>query len=323
MLESRKISLDKNGTFWYNKGKKGKGNHNQKEELIMKKTIKRIAMAIFTALILASMAHTEAAKRTVAVMPVENISGYSAGNVADIMTEQLMTVLNHSGSYTVTERTQLGSVLKELGFQSTGAVDPNQAIEIGQMTGAQYSLIGKVTMAEVTRNQTANLFDAAVQAFGGTRSVSGYVGNSRSKISLNVRLIDNRTGESVLSMQVDGAKSGNEPMAAFHGACKEAANRVLKNLRESTPAVAYVMDTDLNTNSVYIDQGTESGFKKGDRLTIVRNGRTLTNESGEVVTVLQDVLGKVEVVHADAGYSVCKIIEQSTFIMRGDFARKS
>ena len=288
----------------------------------MKRTFKRIAMAILMTLIVVTMSHSEAAKKTVAVMPVENISGYSSNNVADVMTEQLVTALSHSGSYTVTERTQLGSVLKELGFQSTGAVDPNQAIEIGQLTGAQYSLIGKVTLVEVTQNQMANFLDAASKAFGVSQNLSGFAGKSKGKVSVNIRLVDNRTGENVFSMQAEGSKSGNEPIVAFHGACKEAAERVLKNLQENTPAVAYVMDTDLTTNSVYIDQGAESGFRKGDRLTIVRNGRTLTNESGEVVTVLQDVLGTVEVVHADAGFSVCRIIEQSTFIMRGDFARK-
>ena len=294
-----------------------------KGEINMKRTFKRIAMAIFTALILATMTHSEAAKRTVAVMPVENISGCSNNNVADVMTVQLVTALSQSGSYTVTERAQLGLVMKEIGFQSTGVVDPNQAIEIGQLTGAQYSLIGKVTLVEVTQNQMATFLDAAAQAFGGTRqNLSGFVGKSKSKVSLNVRLVDNRTGENVLSIQVGGAKSGNDPTVAFHGACKEAAQRVLKSLQESTPAVAYIMDTDLNTNSVYIDQGSESGFRKGDKLTVIRNGRELRNEKGDVVTVVQETIGKVEVVRVDAGFSICKIINQSTFIARGDFARK-
>ena len=69
-------------------------------------------------LILSLSVTTEAAKKVVAIMPLENVSGYSAKNVAEIMTEQIIVTVQNSGQYTVSERLQMDKILREQGFQS-------------------------------------------------------------------------------------------------------------------------------------------------------------------------------------------------------------
>ena len=54
----------------------------------------------------------EAAKKVVAIMPMENVSGYTQANVAQIMTEQLISVIHNSGQYNVIETTQRGAVMR-------------------------------------------------------------------------------------------------------------------------------------------------------------------------------------------------------------------
>ena len=92
-------------------------------------------------LILCSSVQVEAAKKVVAVMPLENVSGYREYKVAEIMTEYLMAAVQNSGIYTLAERTQAGAVLREQGFQNIASENP---VEMGKMTGADYSLVGKV-----------------------------------------------------------------------------------------------------------------------------------------------------------------------------------
>ena len=101
----------------------------------------------------------EASKKVIAVMPLENISGSGTQNIAEAMTEQLTVALQNSGRYTVVERLQMGAILREQGFQNI-SVDPAQAVEIGKLMGADYSLIGKVTMTSTKDNSAGNLIGA-------------------------------------------------------------------------------------------------------------------------------------------------------------------
>ena len=109
-------------------------------------------------MILCTLSYCSAARKIVAVMPLENVSGYSEEKVAEIMTEQLIVAIHSSGGYTVVERPQMGAVLREQGFQNI-AVDPSQAVELGKLSGADYTMVGKVTMALVEANPTAGAVD--------------------------------------------------------------------------------------------------------------------------------------------------------------------
>ena len=111
-----------------------------------KNFIGKIFFATLAAIIFCSLNFCEAAKKTIAVMPLENVSGYSDQRVAEIMTEQLLVAIHSSGGYTVVERAQMNQVIKEQGFQNI-MTDPNKATELGKLSGADYSLVGKVTMA--------------------------------------------------------------------------------------------------------------------------------------------------------------------------------
>ena len=101
----------------------------------------------------------EAAKKVVAIMPMENVSGYDAANVAEIMTEQLIVTISNSGQYTAVERTQMASVLREQGFESlTGNGDSNN--ENSNLKDSDYTVVGKITLAATTVNETRRLIDS-------------------------------------------------------------------------------------------------------------------------------------------------------------------
>ena len=58
--------------------------------------------------------------------------------------EILRTELVRFGEYTVIERGRLNQILNEQAFQHTGAVDTETAVEIGNMTGADYVITGSI-----------------------------------------------------------------------------------------------------------------------------------------------------------------------------------
>lgn len=246
-----------------------------------------------------------AAKKVVAVMPLENISGYGGERVAEIMTEQLVDALYRSGRATVVERNQLATAFRETGFQMTGAVDSNQAIEIGKMTGAQYSIIGTVTMASLSNNATSDVFTSmAGGLFGG--QIGGMVSSSakkvRAKVAVNIRTINNETGEVIRVVSAEGSETGKDAEMALYNSCKEAADKFLEELLDRF--VGVIIDVDGDT--VYIDAGAENGVRKGETFEICREGKPIQKPDGSMIMKYISV-GKLKVVEVNTDYSICKI----------------
>ena len=283
--------------------------------------IRKIFTAILAVAIVCSLNFCAAARKSVAVMPLENISGYSAQEVAEIMTEQLTVALYSSGAYTVVERTQLGTVIKEQGFQNI-AVDPATAVKLGKLSGADYSMLGKVTMAIVDNNPTASAV-SQIGALIGLGDIGAaaeqYVHKFKGKIALEVRFVDNETGEIVLAKTVEGSKSGATVPDAINNACKQVAENFLKELDGLNPFRARV--ADINGSDIYIDQGSESGLRRGETLIVAREGAPII-VNGRVVAMRQTEIGKVKVVEVNADYAVCRADDESNGIQKGDVVKR-
>ena len=284
--------------------------------------IKKIFTAILAIAIVCSLNFCAAARKSVAVMPLENISGYSAQEIAEIMTEQLTVALYSSGAYTVVERTQLGTVIKEQGFQNI-AVDPATAVKLGKLSGADYSMLGKVTMALVDNNPTASAV-SQIGALIGLGDIGAaaeqYIHKFKGKIALEVRIVDNETGEIVLAKTVEGSKSGATVPDAINNACKQVAENFLKELDGLNPFRARV--ADIAGSDIYIDQGSESGLRRGETLIVAREGAPVI-VNGRVVAMRQTEIGKVKVVEVNADYAICRADEKSGVIQKGDVVKRS
>ena len=288
--------------------------------------IRKILNVVLASMIVCSLNFCEAAKKIVAVMPLENVSGYSEEKVAEIMTEQLIVAIHSSGSYTVVERTQLGAVIREQGFQNI-AVDPSQAVELGKLSGAHYTMVGKVTMAVVENNPTSSAVEqiASVFGLGDIGGMAGqYVHKFKGKIALEFRFVDNTTGEIIIAGTVEGNKSGSSVTDAFNNACKHAAENFLRNLDGINPFRARV--AAVNGSDIYIDQGSEAGLRRGEILLVVREGKPIV-VNGRIVAMQQTEHGKIKVVEVHSDYAVCRVENDlsgtTSNIHKGDIVKRS
>ncbi|MBR0262131.1 MAG: hypothetical protein IJQ85_10110 [Selenomonadaceae bacterium] len=286
--------------------------------------IKRILAAMFAVLIICSVNVSEAAKKMVAVMPLENVSGYDEEKVAEIMTEQLIVAIHSSGNYTVVERIQMGTILREQGFQNI-AVDPSKAVELGKLSGADYSMLGKVTMATVENNPTASAVEqiSGIFGLGDLGAMAGdYVHKFKGRIELEFRFVDNTTGEVVLANTVTGSKSGSNVGDAFNNACKNAAENFLKQLNGINPFRARIVG--INASDIYIDQGSDSGIRYGETLLVVREGSPIV-VNGRTVAMKQSEICKIKVVEVNSDYAICRRAEgmASGTIHEGDIVKRS
>lgn len=273
----------------------------------------------------------EAAKKVVAVMPLENISNSGAKNVAEIMTEQLTVAIQNSGQYTVVERLQMGTILREQGFQNI-AVDPAQAVEIGKLMGANYSLLGKVTLASATDNSAGNLLGALATVgitsggeLDGSKALAVLAGMLNNQgavtgnIDLDVRFVDNETGEIVFAKSFSGKSNGTNEETAFSGACKEAAENFLRELQTANPfsgRIAEIVGAD-----IYIDQGFTSGLRQGEKLFVSREGDPIV-VNGKIVGVKTISICTVTVVEVNAEYSICRADGVNPLIQKGDLVKR-
>lgn len=285
------------------------------------KVLKSFSVLLFFLLVLCQINFCSAAKKMVAVMPLENVSGYSEEKVAEIMTEQLIVAIHSSGVYTVVERAQMGTVLKEQGFQNITS-DPSKAVELGKLNGADYTMVGKVTMAVVENNPTSSVVSRISSALGIGDIGSNYVNKYKGKIALEFRLVDNTTGEIILANTVEGNKSGSSVSNAFHNACKNAAENFIRQLDAINPFRARIAAID--GSNLYIDQGSNSGVRQGDTLLVVRETSPIV-VNGKVVAVKQSEVAKIKVVEVGSDYAVCRAVDSmsASKIHKGDVVKRS
>ena len=284
--------------------------------------MRKIFVAMLAVMTVCSLNFCEASKKIVAVMPLENVSGYNEEKVADIMTEQLIVAIHSAGTYTVVERAQLGAILREQGFQNI-AVSPDRAVELGKLSGADYTLVGKVTMAVIEPNPTASAvatIGSVLGLEGIATTAGGFVHKFKGKIGLEYRLVDNTTGEIITAKMVEGNKSGASVTAAFNNACKIAAANFLRELDNINPFRARV--AEISGADIYLDCGSESGLRPGEILTVVRETTPII-VNGKVVGMKQNEICKIKTVDVYPDYAICKAEGFYNSIRKGDVAKRS
>ena len=279
-----------------------------KGAFVMKFAEKFLSVLIAVVAILHFASSVEAAKKTVMAVPLKNISGYRSMNIAEIMTNELVMALQNSGKYSVVEREQMSTILREQGFQNIAA-NPSTAVEMGNLSGANYSIIGQVTFVQVEKNLISKLLPKSAK--------HGVVNGWKSKVSVDIRFVNNETGEVVFAKEITGTKTGINEDDALKSACKEVGENFLKELMANS--VGRVID--IQSGTIYIDQGTEGGFRKGDVLSVVRETSPLI-ANGKIIGMKTVSIGKIKIVEVNAEYSICKIISGAA-IKKGDVVKRS
>ena len=276
----------------------------------MKNYWKAFVFAVVCLMVCFGTSVSEAAPKKVAVMPFESVSGSEERKVAEIMTDQVTVTLVNSGSYTVLERTQLEKAIKEINFQNSGVVNPNQMIELGKMTGTDYTIVGKVLLATVVNNEMARCGDI----LGGGNPFGKFIPRYKGKVSLDVRFIDNETGELVFAKVVDGSKAGNDREVCLHNAAMDAAKELLNEIQKATPFTATVLQ--VAEGNAYVDKGSGDGIQKGEELVAFREKDVVKDWDGQVIAVITEEVGRVRVLEVNGKYSVCKILSGGGRIQR-------
>lgn len=144
-------------------------------------------------------------KIKIAIMDFETkVPGYD-WRVGRGASDMLTTELVKTKKFRVYERNKIASVMKEQGFQQSGAVDPATAVRLGKIIGVKYILTGAVT--EYGQSQTG------VHAGGYVN-----VGKKGYATAVDVRAVSVETGEIVFADSGEGKLSSvNVSVMGFGG----------------------------------------------------------------------------------------------------------
>lgn len=273
----------------------------------MKRYTKILMLAILSLLVMLMSATAFAAKKVVAVTGVEAASSSSYGRkAAQDFESQLVTALVDSGRYDVVERGQLDHVVRELGLHSSGMISGNTAIQFGQLTGADYTVVGNVIAADV---ESFNNY-----------LYKGY----KAKVKFNFKFIDNKTGMIKIAKIVEGSDTVSEyenknpdRNILMSGAVNDASKKIVE-LINSVNVITGVVAA-VNNEKIYIDLGSDAGAHVGDKFVVFREGNVVTHPvTGEIIAVEEDTFAQLKVTEVNSNYSVCQVVKAQKAVQKGD-----
>lgn len=127
-------------------------------------------------------------------------AGWWRGGVGWELSGMLSNELSSLGSFRVVERNKLESVLQEQNLAASGRVRAGSGAPIGELTGADYLIMGTVTSYEENTRNTG----------GGLRYKGVSLGGKRSEayLAVDVRVVNATTGEIDFSRTIEGRSSG-------------------------------------------------------------------------------------------------------------------
>jgi curli biogenesis system outer membrane secretion channel CsgG len=221
-----------------------------------------------------------------------------------------------SSKFSVIERDKLNLVLKEQHLAQTGAVDPATAAKVGKILGVKYIILGGIDKFNVD-NTKAGL---------GRLGVGGNLMQSNATVSL--RIVDSTTAERVIAISGDGqvkkgggfVKDASFSKDAEWGIASEtidaAAKEVVKKLttgdylaRVSNAAVPGGLIEGkvikVEGNQAYINLGSSSGIKMGDKFTVFNIGEALIDpDTGAKLGASEKQIGTGSVVELQDKFAV-------------------
>ncbi len=203
-----------------------------------------------------------------------------------------------------------------------------EAVDFGNKTGSDYTVVGKIILAQAKENVNGilGLFTGVSEegnSGGNGLGILGQIANldaSKGKVEIQVKFVDNKSGEIVFAKTFSGEKAGKDSKTALISACHEAAEKFLKELQATNPFVARIADID--GERVYIDQGSTSGLQLGEVLMISRELEPIT-VNGKIVGMKTISICTARVIEVNAEYSVCRVDGNSYLIQKGDIVKRT
>jgi curli biogenesis system outer membrane secretion channel CsgG len=217
----------------------------------------------------ADVASAQGGKPTIGVAEFKNESGagWWRGGVGWELAGMLSNELAATGRFRIVERSKLESVMEEQNLAASGRVKSGTGARIGQLTGAQYLVMGTVTAYEEDVASTGGGISFKGISLGGKKE--------NAYLAVDIRVVNTETGEVDYVRTIEGnAKGGGVSVGisrgGFGGALASGGFGGALASEKSTPAgkairAAVVLTTDYLECVMVNRNGCEGKFEAADQ----------------------------------------------------------
>ncbi len=135
-------------------------------------------------------------KPSLGIPPFQSSDYFEDKRMNAVVADQLYTLMFKTKRFKLKERAYVDKLMQERGLSRSGEVTEGDVIQLGQMSGIDYMVVGKITNFAVKSSKQEN--NAAVRLLG--KYLTGYdYKNTKSYITVEVgidlRIIDTKTGD--------------------------------------------------------------------------------------------------------------------------------
>ena len=274
-------------------------------------------------------------RRTVAVGNIDVIgpvANASATNVGGAIAAMLTTGLSESDRFLVVERDAIAQMITEMDLAKSGVSAGTSAPRPGNVLPVQYLVVGSITD-----------YTAPSAGSGGGLSIGGStsltLGASKGGISIDLRIVDTRTGVVVKAFTVRrklssmniglGTSFKGVPIATNSFFNTPLGDATRKALNDAVIQIALTLGAipwrgqvvQFENGLVYVNAGAEAGIAVGDRFSLQRVGEAFTDPAtGQLLSEHMVELGVVTITGVEPKLSegaYQKILDADP--ARGDF----
>jgi len=231
-------------------------------------------------------------KRKVVIAKFKNQTRFGSRRLGDNLTEVITTELVKSNRFIVLEREDLDSVMQEINFSNE--LGQGKLASERKFQDADYVITGAITKYSVNTV--------------GNKSLISSSKTQRAEISFDMKMIDVRTGQVVLSDQGEGVsdvKYGTTlgmgstggydeglEQEAFRAAAIDVMDNIIKTV-DKKPWVANV--AKVSGDKIYINAGKKSNLELGTKLSVYKQGDKI-EFNGQFLGFEETKVGEAEVV---------------------------
>jgi curli biogenesis system outer membrane secretion channel CsgG len=174
--------------------------------------MKKLVLGALALCLFAAQSAWSADRPVVGVAEFKNESGAAwwRGGVGWELSGMLSNELASTNAFRVVERAKLESVLEEQNLMASGRAKPSDAAQFGQITGAQYLVMGTVTSYEEETASTGGGISFGGVSLGGS--------SEKAYIAVDIRVVNSTTGEIDFVRTIEGtSKGGGMSIGLYRG----------------------------------------------------------------------------------------------------------
>lgn len=234
-------------------------------------------------------------------------------------TNKFVTALVQTRKFDVVERSRVDEALKEVQMTQGGLMDPARAVKAGRMIGADYLLMGEISVFEVTSTwlQVPNTSRWSCTVTG--------------RIIVDMRIVDSRTsrvvsadaGEVVLEEQ---SLHENRLPVVVDGKYIDSLQRSLcaELVLRTIDGVYPVRVATISAGEVTLNRGQGGGLEVGQVLDVYAEGQAVIDpDTGDTLGAEEVRIGRLKVTEILPRFSKAAVVEASAPIPQGAICRKA